>query len=152
MITSYSPGSAMLKRYIELNAIKSAFVFKEGARVWQVYAGDAVARTGFKEGEPFRTMREALEHSGKVNALIESVEPRLTNPVILANLRVALKFVGLIQGVKQHTRTVENERGDIVLSVTWYAKSNDFVIKDSAGKDVTAKVKIELLTSPDEGN
>lgn len=64
----------MLKAYIDLNGIKSAFVFKEDNRVWQVYAGDAIARTGFKEGEPFRTMRDALEHASKINALIESVE------------------------------------------------------------------------------
>lgn len=74
MITTYSPGSIMLKRYIELNGIKSAFVFKEDNRVWQVYAGDAVARTGFKAGEPFRTMREALAHAEKINTLIQSVQ------------------------------------------------------------------------------
>lgn len=70
----------MLKRYIELNAIKSAFVYKEGARVWQVYAGNAATLIGFKEGEPFRTKREALELASKVNALIESVEPEDVTP------------------------------------------------------------------------
>lgn len=74
MITAYSKGSPMLKAYIDLNGIKSAFVFKEGERVWQVYAGDAAKLIGYKEGEPFRTKRDALEHASKVNALIESVE------------------------------------------------------------------------------
>lgn len=74
IITSYAPGSAMLKAHIVANGIKSAFVFKEGHQVWQVYAGDAVARTGFKDGEPFKTKRDALLHASKVNRQIESVE------------------------------------------------------------------------------
>jgi hypothetical protein len=76
MITAYQAKSPMLKRYIELNGIVSAFVFKEGEREWQVYAGNAVTRVGIKEGSPFKTMREALAHAEKVNALIVSVESK----------------------------------------------------------------------------
>lgn len=74
MISNYQPGSPLLKRYIELNAIVSAFVFKEGEKVWQVYIGNAVTRVGFKEGAPFKTMREALAHAEKANTLIASVK------------------------------------------------------------------------------
>ena len=74
IINSHPAGSATLKAYIQANGIKSAFVFKEGHQVWQVYAGDAVARTGFKDGAPFKTKRDALVHASKVNRHIESVE------------------------------------------------------------------------------
>lgn len=74
ILTSYAPGSALLKAYIQANGIKAAFVFKEGNQQWQVYIGDAVARTGFKECEPFKTKRDALLHASKANRQIESVE------------------------------------------------------------------------------
>lgn len=73
LLLTYSKGSPLLKKYIEMNGIKSAFVCKADARVWEVYAGDAVTRQGFKEGV-FKTQREALEYAGKLGEAIASVE------------------------------------------------------------------------------
>jgi hypothetical protein len=74
MITSYVGGSAMLKSYIDLNGIKDCFVFKEGDKCWQVYVGDVTTMQGFKEGEPFKTKRDALDFVDRVQNLINSVK------------------------------------------------------------------------------
>ena len=73
MITAYQAGSPMLKAYIDMNGIKSAFYFKTDERQYTVYAGDAVTRQGFEEGV-YKTKREAVAKCDQINTLIESVE------------------------------------------------------------------------------
>jgi len=73
MITHYSIGSDMLRRFVEMNAIDSAFYCKTGNREWTVYIGDAETLIGF-EHDKFKTMRDAIAACDEVNRLIKSVK------------------------------------------------------------------------------
>lgn len=62
----------MAKRYLEVNAIKGAFVWKEGPRHWQVLEGKPAELTGFVCGE-FKTKRAAKEKCNKINERIKEL-------------------------------------------------------------------------------
>ena len=62
----------MAKRYLEMNAIKGAFVHKEGPRHYQVLEGNPSELMGFVCGD-FRTKRAAKEKSDKINARIKEL-------------------------------------------------------------------------------
>ena len=61
----------MRAAFVRMNGIKSAFVWKEGERHYQVLEGDAQALTGFLAGE-FTTRREAIALRDKINALLSA--------------------------------------------------------------------------------
>lgn len=63
----------MAKRYLEMNAIKGAFVWKEGPRHYQVLEGNPSEYTGFVCGE-FRTKKAAKEKADKINERINSLK------------------------------------------------------------------------------
>jgi hypothetical protein len=65
-------GNALLRTFVEGNGIKSAFVWREGKRHWQVFEGDAEKLTGFLAGE-FKTKREAEELKQEINNLIKAL-------------------------------------------------------------------------------
>ena len=62
----------MAKRYLECNAIKGAFVWKEGSRHYQVLEGNPQDLTGFVCGD-FRTRKAAKEKCDKINARIKEL-------------------------------------------------------------------------------
>lgn len=63
----------MAKRYLEMNTIKGAFVWKEGPRHYQVLEGNPQDLTGFVCGE-FRTKKAAKEKADKINERIKSLK------------------------------------------------------------------------------
>jgi len=73
MINSTSFSGPLLKRYLELNGIRDAYVWRESARHWQVMEGNAENLTGFLAGE-FRTKREAENLKDKINKLIHEAK------------------------------------------------------------------------------
>lgn len=73
LLSYFSDG--MAKRYLEMNAIKGAFVHKEGPRHYQVFEGNPSESMGFMCGE-FRTKRAAKEKSDKINTRIKELLDR----------------------------------------------------------------------------
>ena len=63
--------SPLLKSYIEMNAIKGAFIYKDGNN-YQVFEGDPETQIGLLAGE-FSLRRDAIELRNKLNDLIKSV-------------------------------------------------------------------------------
>jgi hypothetical protein len=72
-IFAYKDNRGLLKKYIELNGIKNAFVWKEGNRHYQVLVGDSETQIGFVDFES-KTFREAKKKCFKANELIKSAK------------------------------------------------------------------------------
>ena len=64
----------MLAQYLIINNIQNVAIYKEDGR-WQVYIGrfKSGEEQGIKEGEPFKTKREALGFAERCRELIDSV-------------------------------------------------------------------------------
>lgn len=69
--TSYNKGTPLLKRFLEMNGIKTAFVEKTGNRHYSVYEG-ADETSGFLAGE-FSLRRDAVAFRDKIKEYIKSV-------------------------------------------------------------------------------
>lgn len=65
-------SDAMAKRYLECNAIKGAFVYKEGPRHYQVLEGNPEELAGFVCGD-FKTKKAAKEKCDKINERIKEL-------------------------------------------------------------------------------
>lgn len=64
----------LAKKYLEMNAIKGAFVWKEDDRRWQCLEGNPRELIGFVCGE-FKTKRAAKEKADKINERIKFLNP-----------------------------------------------------------------------------
>lgn len=69
--TSYNKGTPFLKRFLEKNGIKTAFVERVGSRHYRVCEG-ADETTGFLAGE-FSLRRDAIAFRDKIKEYIKSV-------------------------------------------------------------------------------
>lgn len=62
----------MARRYLEINGIAGAFVWKEDEKHWQVLEGKPEEKTGFLSAE-FTTRKEAKLYCDSLNARIAAL-------------------------------------------------------------------------------
>lgn len=65
-------NDGMAKRYLEMNTIRAAFVYREGPRTWEVLEGNPETLCGFKAAT-FTTKREADAFCAQLNARIAAL-------------------------------------------------------------------------------
>lgn len=71
-ILTYTPGGALLKRYIDMNNIKDAFMYPLAPKRWEVLVGNSADQSGFFH-EIYPTKKAALEVCELINKQIQSV-------------------------------------------------------------------------------